>query len=477
MRLRRWSLVLLAAAPLVVGARAGTDDSESIAAYRKARDELVPKLRALVAWCDAGQFFQERNCACEAVLAFEPDDEAARRTLHYSRGKDGRWTRGLIPKSSPPDAEHAAAVAAKHEDAFAEFRAAALRLVDDADAPTAGRERALDELIGVEPDCTDARAADREELVGGRWLLQETALAKRRRRELVEAIDAAKKACGPATKSGLAGDEASLASWSDVREIGPLRVLAGPNVPEAEAAARAGAVVLSTCRETTGRATPTTGRLRLYLFADKTEGLAAVARDKRLTADDRAWATELTTFPVPMTDDTYIWSHDPGARVEAAMRCVVGECLWRMFFVKSKPVWAREGTCHWYSEILLGTHDCYFMKRTEYGDAQKEAADLHKRLFSDGSDWLAEARALEKSPRWPDLRLSLARDASTATSEDALVAYCLARYLIEGRPEKFGDVMRAVGAAKTSPDLVAATLDATVEGLDRRLRRWVRETR
>jgi hypothetical protein len=463
--------VSLAGAPRAEGV-------DAVGAYKKAREELVPKLRALAAWSETGQFFLERNRACEAILAFEPDDDAARRTLHYARDKDGKWQRGIVPKSSPPDPEHAAEVAAKHEDAYASFRVAALALVAGKDGDVATRERALDELVAVEPDCAEARAADREELVDGKWTLVETGKSKARRKEIVAALDAARKTCPAPTTGTPNAAESAIAAWSDVREVPMVRVLGAPKTLEADAIARNASVVFATCALVTGVPTPPKTRLHFFVFPNRTEGLAVVARDKRLDAEDRAFAKSLGgSFAVPKSDDYYVWSAIPAARVESGMRLVVSEILWNAFGPTAKTVWAREGACHWYSEILLGTHHCHFVRRSEYADPAKKKDDLAKRMFDDAVDWAAEARALDQAGKWPDLRITLACDANNATAEDTLAAYCLARYLIEGRPDAFATAMRAVGAEKSSPDTVAASLGATVDGLDRRLRRWLRETK
>jgi len=475
-RVTHIAIVLASATALVAARSSAADGVDAVGAYRKARAEAPAKLRALAEWSEAGQLFLERNRACEAVLALEPDDESARRTLHYARGKDGQWTRGIVPKSSAPDAEHAAEVAAKHEEAFAAFRGAVLGLVagKEGDIPT--RERALDELVAFEPDCAEARAADRQELVDGKWMLAETATTKRRRKDLLAAVETARKTCPAPTKGTPTADEVALATWTDVRDGGTVRVLCAPKVPEADVIARNADIVTSIFPAVSGVAVPATGRVRMFVYANKTDGLAGLERDKRLTADDRAWAKDLASFNVPKTYDVHVW-HSEKTRVESCLRRMVAECLWRSLAVKNTPMWAREGTNHWYSELLLGTHACYYLRRTEYAEAKKERDELHKRLFDDAVDWMMEARTLEKTPRWPDLRISLSCDSNTSTAEDTLAAYCLVRYLIEARPEMFANVMRAFAEAKSSPDIVAASLGATVEGLDRRLRRWLRETK
>jgi hypothetical protein len=469
----------LASATALVAARpSAADGVDAVGAYKKARDEALPKLRALAAWCEGEKLILERDRACEGVLALDPDDAAARKTLHYSRGKDGKWTRGIVPRSSPTDPSRAAEMSAKRADAIGAYRARVFELIHADDAPVADRERALDELVGVDPDDAETRAATRETRVGDKWLLSETVTAKTRRKELVAAVAAARKAGAPPDKSPPSADESAICSkWTDVRDIGLVRVLGGPNVLEAESVGRAADIVLTTCKAVTGVDSSPKVRVRLFMFCGLPDGLAAVNRDARVSAEDREWAKSLTSFPVQDTNDVYVWPADAATRVESGLRQVVIECLWRAFAVKSKPIWAREGLCHWWSEAVLSTHFCFFLRKSEYADPTKKADDLHKRLFENASDWLAEARALEKGPNWPDLRVTLARDASTATAEDALVAYLLTRYLVEGRPDVYADVMRAVGSGATPDAWTGSVLGSTVEGLDRRLRRWLRETK
>ena len=73
--------------------------------------------------------------------------------------------------------------------------------------------------------------------------------------------------------------------------------------------------------------------------------------------------------------------------------------------------------------------------------------------------------------------MALGRDVNAMTTEDLLVSYLLARYLIEGRRADVADVLRSAGKGEAPETWVESRLGMTVDGLDRRLRRWVRESK
>ncbi len=62
------------------------------------------------------------------------------------------------------------------------------------------------------------------------------------------------------------------------------------------------------------------------------------------------------------------------------------------------------------------------------------------------------------------------------TTEEILVGYLLARYLVDGRPEDTPAALAAIGKGTGPDDWCASVLQSTVPGLERRLRRWIRET-
>ena len=474
---RLFCVAALFASLCVHGAR-GDDAPDPQAAYKKARAELVPRLEALAAWCGAEKLPLDRRRALDAILAIDPDNAGARKAVRSTKGKDGKWTPPAAPPAGRTDVTRLGDVKGKRDEAIGAFKTSVLELAAAADVSIAVREQAVGELLGVSPDDDDARTANHEERSGDGWGLVETGAARIRRRELIGAVEEARAKCPVPEKSTANAFELALApKWFDVRVVPAVRVLAAPNAFEAEPVARTVTVARGIYEAALGATPPDVPDLRMFLFAEKDEAFAAIDRDARAPAEERKFARTLMAWWVPKENDVYIWAATGAERVEWGLRYAVATYVQMQLGIKARQGWVWEGVGHWFADVVCGTHKTWFVRRSEYADAANATDALRKRLTDGPSDWLGEGRDLEKSGRWPDLRVALGRDVNAMTTEDLLVSYLLARYLIEGRRADVADVLRSAGKGEAAEAWVASRLGMTVEGLDRRLRRWVRESR
>ena len=67
------------------------------------------------------------------------------------------------------------------------------------------------------------------------------------------------------------------------------------------------------------------------------------------------------------------------------------------------------------------------------------------------------------------------RSVNSLTTEDMLLSYVLAAYLVEARPEEAVVLLRRIGAGESSQAAVESVLDLDLAQLGRRLRRWLDE--
>src|SRR5262245_56736594 len=88
------------AATLVAGfgASPSAQASDFDAQRTAARAELVKALDGYLEWCQGKSLFATRQKACELVLELEPEHAEARKTLGYTRAKDGTWKAPEKPK-------------------------------------------------------------------------------------------------------------------------------------------------------------------------------------------------------------------------------------------------------------------------------------------------------------------------------------------------------------------------------------------
>jgi hypothetical protein len=478
--IRRAVLGFVASSSLLVVRPAAAQDEGAVATFRKARAEVVEKLEAFAAWCGSNNCPGDRDRAYETVLEIEPDDAAARKALHYERGKDGKWRRSGAGSSSQIDPARAAEVADRRDAAVRALRDAALTLVFEPDVPFDVRERAVEDLLAVDPSSPEGRSANHEKKVDGKWLLDETIAARKRRAELTKSTADARKSAAQPTKSPPSADETAI-----VPNCGPayrnafVHVVAGPGTGEAEEVARVVEAVGRLYADAFGDQPPTYAGFRLWLFASPADGVAAMDRDPRFTPAERAMNRSLSSGWCSKGFECFVWPESPDDRIEVAMRQTLGAHVRATYGVETKHGWAFEGVGQWFSEIVLGRHRCFFVRPSDYaGQTDPAQAELRQRLMAVGSDWLAEARDLERSARWPEMRVFMGRDVNTMTIEDMLAGYALMRFLIEGRgPHETAEVLRSVGKGGAPDAWIGERLGMTLEHLDRRLRRWLRESK
>jgi hypothetical protein len=477
----RRAVVALVVSTSLFGARgAAAHDGDAVARFRKARAEVVERLEAFATWCGSNNCPGDRDRAYETVLEIEPDDASARKALHYERGKDGKWRRSGQGSSSQTDPARAADVADRRDAAVRELRDAALSLLFEADVPFDVRERAVDDLLVVDPSSPEGRSANHEKNVDGKWLLEETVVARRRRGELTKAVADARRAASQPTKSAPSAEETAI-----VPNCGPafrnaaVRVVGGPGTGEAEEVARVIEALGRVYADALGDPAPKYAAYRVWLFASHDDGLAAMDRDPRFTQEERTFNRIGGSGWCSKAFECFVWQETPEDRVEVSMRQTLGAHMRATYGVDAKNGWAFEGVGQWFSDVVVGRHRCFFVRPTDYSrQADPALIELRRRLMLPESDWLAEARDLERSPRWPDMRVLLGRDVNALTLEDSLAAYALARFFIEGRPpHETSDVMRCVAKGGNPDAWIGPRLGMTLEHLDRRLRRWVRESK
>ncbi|MCE9638463.1 MAG: hypothetical protein K8T90_22410 [Planctomycetes bacterium] len=487
-RLGPWALVRAARAVAVVAAialslaaappSARADGGDRLDVWRRARVEAPARLRAHAAWCAERKLVAERLAAFERVLALVPDDADARRALRYVKMKDGSWKRSKTDAPPPSPAELATDAARRLDEALLPLRSSAIQVFEDAELPMAERERALDDRLAVDPDDPDVRTADAETNVGGKWVLDETVRTRERGAELKATAAAALKEFAKPDASSATADELALAGpVAEVFSNAAARVVGAAGTKEARAAAVAVAASQPVWSGAFATDPPRVPELRFYLFPAPAAGHAAVDRDDTMTAETRTWVKTLDSAWRPKRNDCLIWAAEAPNRVEFALRQALQVQVTAAFEVTEKRGWAYEGIGHWFSEVVLSAHHCTFVRRPDYADAGGPDARAQRLEFLRGSrDWLLAARELAGKPEWPGIRAVLGKDVNGLAPDELLVSYVLARYLIEGRADVAVRAFTEAGRGMAPDAWAEGCLGFTIEGLDRRIRRWLRET-
>jgi hypothetical protein len=348
-------------------------------------------------------------------------------------------------------------------------------LLDRGDVPPDVRERALADLVRLLPDDAEARSLNGEVKFAAQWVLVETDRSRTRATELLKfARESLGAVPQPIADEATAAERAHGGPYVQVVQNDVVRVLGAQGTAEAVECARMVPAVRALYPRAFGPEPMSVPGFRIVLFPDVTAGLAAIGSDPRFDPAYVKWVAALSAAWAPSAPDVYLWASDAAYRVESALRQSLGLLLRWQFGVGERQGSFFEGLGHWFSEFLIGTHRVYFVTRPEYGNPS--LADWHKRLTVAGADWTALARELEASRDWPGLRFVLGRQLNDLSDADILLSFAFARFLIEGHAEALPGLLRDVGSGKKADEWVATHLRATVEGLELRFRRFIRET-
>lgn len=442
---------------------------------------LVEDLEALAAWCHKGRLFAARNEAYEVLLAFRPDHATARKRLKYRRGQDGVWTRS--PSYKPPrnlkrPGEELATRRRALADRFAEASLAALQ--GPAARPgSAARAKALRTILRVAPQRADIREQLGEiQTAEGTWILRESLKTPTRREALALA---ARRAVRDAPRAEVVRpnreENATRIAWKAIVETERARVAGTVDLAEVRQAHALVEASFAFFAELYGVEAPTLANLSLLLITTDEERATLLANHPRTTASFQSFGASLSSGWFPGTNIVFARSGWKERRLEWSARQPLGALLRRAFRVRTKHGWAFEGFGLYASHLLTGQRQTFYVRRTKYGEKADPADDLWNRLTADGADWRAEARTLLAGPNAPDLRLLLGKPVNTMNTEDMLLSYVLAAWLLEARPQAVVPILHAVAKGTRADALVETHLGMDVEGLALRVRRWLEETK
>jgi hypothetical protein len=511
-------LLALAATGAVVGpARAGERSVEERLAA--ARSRLVGDLVALADWTLGQGLDAQRERTLVLVLELDPENAAARRALGWKKRRgSGEW---VAPPDRPPAVDtrparlparearwrkafetYGDALASLGGDPFAThpdswLAAVALLargLPDDARVvatvervraeiadprvPPETHEALEERLEAVFPDDARVRAARGHVRGEAGWILAETALALRRRRDLEaraaalreESVEAA--SLEPTAREAECGLE-GLACFGDdeLRVVGTV----DPKVLRrvAQSLTRAPAVF-----EWAFRTAPAAGPRQVWWHVkDLAQARAVVGRV--FGGSDRLLEEMAAYHTLPLGATEVVWSiagDDPAWRLDSSLFGAQERALARTFGLEGRYESLRTALVRWLVWRQVGTRLSSVLDRS-YADppAGMPVGDLGNPAF----DWAAGAAAvLRPHKNRGMLRLALGKRTGSQTKADALVAYAFAAWLVEGHEgDEAARISTRLGREQND-DLGVAFVEVfgrTVDQVERRLERFCRE--
>ena len=443
--------------------------------------QAVGDLEALAAWCHKRKLFRERNATYEALLAFRPDHKDARKWLKYKQAKDGTWERRGRYKPPRNLKTPGPALTEKRQEIGARYAEAALAWLE---APKRGRSPAvrrqvMESIVLVDPNHARARRELGEvQTAEGAWLLKESLETPKRRAQLEAAArDAIAGVAKPRQARPSEAENAVGIGWKGIVAGSRARVASSADAAEATRAHALTEAAFVMFPSIYGAEPPHLPGLSLLIITSDAERTQLLAKHPSSTKAFQEFGATLSSGWFPQTNIVFARSAWPARRLEWATRQPLAALLRRAYKVRTKHGWAFEGFGLYASYLLCGRRQTFYVRRTKYGDKTDPKDDLWNRLTADGADWRKEARTLLASDRAPNLRLLLGKEVNTMNTEDMLLAYVFAAWLIEARPERVPGVLRAVARGRRADDLVEGQLRMDVDGLMKRLRRWLDETK
>jgi hypothetical protein len=456
------------------GAKAPVEDPAA-AGHRAAVRALRTALLDLADWCANQKLHREQARVLETVLVFDPDDATARERLGWVKGKAGAWERSAKWKEQGnKNPEGLGDFKKKRAEVAGVFLDALTQVLEGhrRDIAPALRARIVGDMNAVDPEDPRSRSASGEAQVGGRWVLAETAACPPRRKKIEAWTKAAVAAVGKPEAVETAGDEDNFGvKWSTVVATENLRVLGTGSADETlkiailcEAAGELFKKVFGV--EITHQ---TAYRVPIYVIADAGSKAAFLQNNRAIKPERREEVSKLGGFHV---EGAYvIWGAESVARVDCAVRMVVGDFMGRNFGLGADDGALYEGVGIHFSWFLTGTRLTWTIGKRKYAQSGPDA--LEDKLRKAGADWFGPGYELMTKHK-PPLKPLLAKHVNDLETEDMLASYMLAVWMIEGREHDASRFLRAAGRKQID----AGALDAfglEIRELEERILRWAKE--
>lgn len=487
-------LLVALSAPLAPHASADTPaaaqaPSEAFAAKRAdARARLVAGLLELAKWCEENQLFLERDRIHAQVVGVDPDNADARKALRHRRGKDGAWqappptkVMNRNPKALPELAPKEAAVVVPFCDVL-------LELVDGPEGDPFRRRSVYDEILAVDPE--EPRVHERlgDVKIGEKWMTKESAVTKAQRDKIKEQVKASLAGVPKPQPKQPTADEAKLVgSWSSVLGTDRVRVLSTGDAQECERMVQVVQTAGALLEGLLGTSAVYPEGYTIYMVTRPEDKAPFIARLPNIPSDQRKFMLTSVGGGIHNTFDVAVFDADPKVRLDLAVRCTYGPILRGAYNLSPAQGFAFEGLGLYLTREILGTRLTWWVVPAKaprgefFGDAEVtqdvEAQQTRARLMNASTNWLAEALKLYEAGTAPKLQHVTRRHVDKMTVDDMLVSYALTAYLLEGRPDQANDFYASVGSGDGAEAAAKNVLDLSLPDLEKRLHRWLRETR
>lgn len=449
---------------------------------RVAGEEALPRLLDLASWARSKKLYACASHLHRGILTLDEDQPQARRALRYFR-VGGKWRQALgfhEPRNHVPEGQLPALKGEfrdRLERALGPFRDGLLGRIGNPRlaVSTEMKEEILRQLLCFEPDSPHLHGALDEELVGGRWLLRESARTlrgsaalRRLAQRCLEQVEALER--GNFTRDELK----SRLRLSSIVRSEDVRVTGTVTKGEIEQATRTAQAVGGLFEEVFGRPAHFRRGFSVLLLRKPAEladlGPLAIPRHSGVV--------------MPRPDSPQVggwlsyselaeWSPDRERRLDGLARQTMGAMLMDTYGLDARHGWIWEGVGMFLVDQLVGTKRTYFVEHPQY--VLEDADGLWRTLADDGTDWLELAAERRAEGKWPGLQFLVGRPIASMRDEDLLLSYVLAAYVIQGWPDHAPSLLDRIGAGEHPVHAFESVLGWSLPQLEQRLERWLEE--
>ena len=436
------------------------------------RDLFIKGLIDLAVWCTDNELYLERDNLYHRVIEMDPDNLDARKGLRYARNPDGSW-KDPAPRVAKNRNERALAqLSARRGESMRPYCDALLEFLDRTHADAALRKTVIDEVLSIDPDNTRLHQLFKDVQVEGKWMTLETACGLKERaaiKALIKASQAAVAPAMPATNTlGLKGTDRK---WKCALQTANVRVLGNVSEQECRQIAQMCEVAAAVVKGLLACPVESENQYTVYVFTSQEDKDAFVAKLTDITVEGRALMLSRANVGVEDTDDVLLSDTHSANRLDGAVRHVLARLLNRALGVSEKQGWLGDGLGSYLTHELCGTRSTWFILGALGGDLVPWTA----KLLTANADWLDEALKTLQGETPVRLETVVTLNLRSMRIEDMLCGHALAAYVIEGHPSELSPLLKQIAAGEPSPAVLKAVLGSSMDELQTRLRRWMRE--
>lgn len=466
-----WLVALFLATFAAPTSPAMAEDAAVREAFAKSRKETGERLAAVMDWAKGKRIDGFRHRAATLVVSFDEGHPIARYVLGWRRsGPTFPWQRDAVP-AEPADFNEARRQEGERRVALAlqPYRDAVMAAYEEgSNLEPAVMDAALGEIAALLPDDAAIQQALGRVSHGGKWVLPETVRGIEFRAEQAAWLrEARKRVVGAIRRDAIGLAEGWAAAYES-----PNWLFLGTGLDHDLKDSLIYTELAHEWYTQAVAAGPRKSHRRTTILLESEAEALSVAK-MRNDSDALHRIPQVGGLTLK-TGEELAWFRNPAVRNRATMRAVLSQAL-HALVQGSARAWVIEGAGQRLTAALSGDLGPYFV---EIGDTTSHVAGEAPPLEipREAAYWPATAvKLLEGEEGVQRMVRLLTAQFNAMNRADAVVAYGLGAYLMEGRPEKFVPFATASTTQHDGAALIREHFGVGVGEFNRRLQQWLRE--